>query len=141
MVKSLGIKGDDKKKMLLQLSTDLLQSHQSGSENLWIVKPVSQSKGNGIHIIRSRNELNSIETEKQCWIVQKYIENPLTIEGKKLDFRIWVVVYGGSVYYFKDCYARFTGEEYDIRKLEAKRHLTNNALFKKNNMWSLNQVL
>jgi len=62
----------------------------------------------------------------------KYIENPLLIFNRKFDLRVWVVVASWNplkVYWYKDCYVRFSGQDYDPKKFDnVYIHLTNNAI-------------
>jgi tubulin monoglycylase TTLL3/8 len=83
--------------------TSSLQSTINGanSNNIWILKPAGKSRGRGISVEKSlhgilkhiaaasdsRNKLNQ-------WVVQKYIENPMTIAKRKFDIRQWVMVTG-----------------------------------------------
>jgi len=56
------------------------------------------------------------------------------IQGKKFDIRQWVVVTRWnplSVWFYKDCYLRFSFADYDPKKLKNKfAHLTNNSISK-----------
>jgi len=65
-------------------------------------------------------------------VVQKYIENPLIILNKKFDIRQWVVVTSWEplrIWYFDECYLRFTSDNYDPNRLHDKfMHLTNNCV-------------
>ncbi len=77
------------------------------SNNIWILKPAGKSRGRGISVEHtlsgiskhidaasdSRNKLNH-------WVIQKYIENPLTIAGRKFDIRQWVMVTGETSRFF-----------------------------------------
>jgi tubulin monoglycylase TTLL3/8 len=69
------------------------------------------------------------------WVVQKYIENPLLVEQKKFDIRVWVLVTDFNpltIWIWRECYIRFAPLKYNPDKLEnINMHLTNNALTKK----------
>ena len=55
--------------------------------------------------------------------------------NRKFDIRVWVVVASWNplkVYYFKNCYVRFSGQDYDPKKTDNLfSHLTNNSIMKK----------
>mmetsp|Transcript_17066 Transcript_17066/g.16292 ORF Transcript_17066/g.16292 Transcript_17066/m.16292 type:complete len:235 (+) Transcript_17066:319-1023(+) len=77
--------------------------------------------------------LNAIKVSPDSiWVTQKYIENPLIIRNKKFDIRQWVVVSSWQplkIWYFTDCYLRFSAENYDPSKIHDKfSHLTNNSI-------------
>lgn len=58
--------------------------------------------------------------------MQRYIDNPLTIGGKKFDLRIYVMVVSYNpltVYLYRDGFARFTSNRY------TKEDLSNNCKF------------
>jgi tubulin monoglycylase TTLL3/8 len=89
---------------------------------MWIVKPAAKSRGRGITTFADLPKLlKYVEagsgSGKSCqWIVQKYMENPLTIAKRKFDMRQWVLVTDWNpltVYFYHECYARFSAEEYD----------------------------
>ena len=74
------------------------------------------------------------------------------MQGRKFDIRVWVLVSSWNpfqVYYFKNCYIRFTAQDYDPTKIKNLFcHLTNNSVnanakskFEKipGNMWFLEQ--
>lgn len=84
------------------------------------------------------------------FVVQKYIENPLVIEGRKFDIRQWVVVQDFSppkIWFYEECYLRFTNEEYSLDNIYNRFvHLTNESLqkhSKKHNrdkaMWTMSE--
>jgi len=72
---------------------------------------------------------------KKTWIIQKYIEAPLLIMNRKLDMRVWVVVPCWNplqIYMYKECYIRFSCNDYDARNYKNLfSHLTNNSVAKK----------
>jgi len=86
------------------------------------------------------------------WVVQKYIENPLIVHKRKFDIRQWVLVTDWNpltVWFYDECYIRFSGSEYNTEDLENRFvHLTNNSVTKhlkanedpifEQNMWGMN---
>ncbi|CAK74804.1 unnamed protein product (macronuclear) [Paramecium tetraurelia] len=65
-------------------------------------------------------------------VLQKYLETPLLYNGRKFDFRVWVLVDHTSKYYFfKEGYLRLASEQFDVNNLKSLYiHLTNNAVQK-----------
>ncbi|XP_023290944.2 tubulin glycylase 3B isoform X1 [Lucilia cuprina] len=129
-----------------------------GYKNLWILKPGYQSRGLGIVIRNSLNEILSWCTNhtNRRYIVQKYIEQPLLIYRTKFDIRQYMLVFiresTVQIWLYTDCYLRFSSQEYSIDDLRECIHLTNNSVQKKyknksnrdpklpkQNMWSLEQ--
>lgn len=119
--------------------------------NLWIVKPASKSRGRGIMTFNDLSKLlkyvqiggnssssavTAAATSSSQWIVQKYMENSMIIAARKFDLRQWVLVYDWNpltVYFYDECYARFSVEEYSTKELDLENayvHLVNNSIGK-----------
>jgi hypothetical protein len=107
-------------------------------KNVWIVKPAGKSRGRGIecedslsHILNRRGGAGHQESH---WIVQKYLERPLLISGRKWDIRQWVLVTSWNpltVYFYDRCYLRFCSWPYDLGNLQNRYiHLSNNSVQK-----------
>ena len=62
-------------------------------------------------------------------IVQRYIHNPLLVEGHKFDFRIYMLIASVNplVVYYHDGFLRVSFYEYDVTNKEKGMHLTNTA--------------
>ena len=70
-------------------------------ENLWILKPCDASRGMGISILWQFDELREFYTnpkehdfdpQEERYIIQRYIQNPLLLEGRKSEIRIYWLV-------------------------------------------------
>ncbi|CAD8054671.1 unnamed protein product [Paramecium primaurelia] len=142
--------GSQIKNLLKQLNKNPQNSLQ-GTRNIWIVKPEYSSRGRGIKCLDDLNQiLDSVNKETMNYVAMKYIENPLIIKNRKFDIRQWVLVtelVPLKIYFYNECYIRFSAEEFDINQFHNKfAHLTNNAIAKysqkfyesdiKGNMWT-----
>lgn len=102
--------------------------------NLWIVKPSNMSRGRGIYLVEDPQEVNIDEMS----IIQRYVTNPLLINGHKFDLRIYVLVTSVDplrIYVYKEGLARFATQGYDQQKGAKDNkfvHLTNYSINKKN---------
>lgn len=127
------------------------QYYINGSKNIWIIKPGHKSRGRDISIHTCIRDIYDYTNSSDLCVVQKYIENPLLINSKKFDIRQWVLVSNSdplTIWIFKECYLRFTINDYSLAELSnIYAHLTNNSISKKSKefhkaeiqgcMWSL----
>ncbi len=79
------------------------QCHINGkfAENIWILKPAGKSRGRGISVVQSLDDIvahmikeSDSRSRLNQWVIQKYIENPLVVSKRKFDIRQWVMVKG-----------------------------------------------
>ena len=103
-----------------------------GAAACWIVKPNCSSRGVGVRLTDDMLELAAGKSEGR--VVQKYIERPLLINGKKFDLRVWVLVTSWAplvIWVFPECLARFCSHPFSLNELGNKyRHLTNVSINK-----------
>jgi tubulin polyglutamylase TTLL5 len=107
-------------------------AQQTPESNLWIMKPAGLSRGRGISVISDINQLNYAEG---C-IIQKYVHNPLLLDGYKWDLRLYVLVTSFSpleAFLYTKGFARlssrpFTADPAQVSDLFV--HLTNSSVQK-----------
>ena len=120
--------------ILENLAKFMPQYDLGGNKNIWIVKPSGLSRGRGIACIDQLNDiLTNIKLHNQT-VIQKYIENPLVIKGRKFDIRQWVLVTGFNpltIFLFDTPYIRFGAEEYHLEDFKnIFSQLTGNSIAK-----------
>jgi len=117
------------------LSWEMARTRQDDA--LWIWKPCSQSCGRGIKVFSSDiTQEEAKELGRKRGVIQRYIPNPLLIEGYKFDLRIYVVVVSYDplkVYINDEGLVRLATQKYssDPSTLESRTmHLTNYSVNK-----------
>ena len=121
---------------------------QAGST--WIMKPAGKSQGKGIFLFRKLKDITDWKKEDcfrplpvddkaekdppETYVVQKYIDSPLLIAGKKFDIRFYALVMSYSplkVWTYREGFARFSNTRYSMSSIaDAFVHLTNVAIQK-----------
>lgn len=106
------------------------------SRHTFIVKPDGGCQGKGIFLTKS---FSALEDLSSTHVAQKYIVNPLLIEGKKFDLRIYVLITSCDplrVYLFRDGLVRLCTEDFvspNAGNMDDRcMHLTNYSINKRN---------
>ncbi|KAK2588284.1 hypothetical protein KPH14_004305 [Odynerus spinipes] len=121
-----------------------VEEYQKQSGSTWIVKPVSRSQGRGIFLFRRLKDLidwrssranamnQQSEVSTETFVVQKYIDDPYLLAGRKFDLRIYVLVtsfHPLKVWLAREGFARLSSELFDLKNINDNRvHLTNMAI-------------
>eukprot|EP00667_Euglena_gracilis_P013278 EG_transcript_13686 len=114
---------------------------------VWIMKPTGQCQGRGIflftklqHVADWRRDTrfgtNNDQNAVEAYVVQRYIDRPLLIGGRKFDMRIYALVTNYSpltVWLHRSAFCRFTQQRFSMNLKEIGDryiHLTNVAVQK-----------
>lgn len=98
---------------------------------IWICKPTDLSRGRKIFLMRDLGDLRF----DQPTLIQRYIDDPLTVGDYKLDLRLYVLVtscHPMRAFLYKEGMIRFGTEKYaaDIDLSNLYSHLTNASINK-----------
>lgn len=91
------------------------------------MKPAAKSRGRGIQMI---NDLSCVIYGEPI-VIQRYIKNPLLVDGYKFDLRIYVLVTSVNpleVFLYKEGFGRFSTMPYSLNPYDKSNkyiHLTN----------------
>ncbi|CAG0905351.1 unnamed protein product, partial [Cyprideis torosa] len=120
------------------------QMKWDGTRNIWIVKPGARSRGRGILVLSSLDDIlafsrptNMNWPEESRYVVQKYIERPLLIHGCKFDIRQWFAITDWqplTIWMYRESYLRFCSRPFCLENLHESVHLNNYAVQKNYNM-------
>ena len=115
------------------------------------MKPIGSAQGKGIFMFSKLSEISEWRTDYkykpngpnsqkdkdvEAYVVQRYINNPYLVGGKKFDLRLYVVVSSFSplvVWLYRSGFARFTNTRYNSDPSSISNsfmHLTNVAIQK-----------
>lgn len=112
---------------------------------VWIMKPIGRAQGRGIFLFEKLSEISewkkdhkwkSDGPQAETYVVQKYVEKPYTIGGKKFDLRLYVLVTSFSplvFWMYRTGFARFSNSRYTNNKTDIDNlymHLTNASIQK-----------
>jgi len=119
-------------------------SYGSGpkAHNTWILKPSDGCKGNNITIVSEIDEIEAHLAAEEAkaaageavssWVVQRYISNPLLLEGggRKFDMRCWVLLDAEyNIHLYRQGVLRTSAVAYDASDLTNRfAHLTNHCI-------------
>jgi len=121
-----------------------VEHFKASPDETWIMKPIGKAQGRGIFLFRKLSEIQqwrrtldgATSDKAETYVVQRYIENPYTIGGKKFDCRLYVLVSSFSplqVWLYRAGFARFSGTRYEASKgtvSNLEMHLTNVSIQK-----------
>jgi len=115
---------------------------KDGRKNTWIVKPSDGSKGERIFLVDSIEEIDGFLAKQgeqaaageavSSWVVQRYVANPLLLQGggRKFDMRCWVLLDKEyNIFLYRQGVLRTSAVKYDPADLSNRfAHLTNHCL-------------
>ncbi|XP_051696470.1 inactive polyglycylase TTLL10 isoform X2 [Oryctolagus cuniculus] len=123
---------------------------------VWICKPTASNQGRGIFLLRSQDDVATLQAKAQSGeedassrkmpfrvpqarVVQRYIQNPLLLDGKKFDVRAYLLIACAvpHMVFFGHGYARLTLSLYDPDSSDLSGHLTNQFMQKKSPLYLL----
>lgn len=125
------------------------KAYARAHKGFYVVKAARAARGEGVKLISSEEDFKV----KQA-VVQEYIPNPLLIDGRKFDLRLYVCVTSVEpliAYLFDDGLGRFATHAYqrpsNANKAQKTVHLTNYSVNKTDGesieeyKWSFQEIL
>lgn len=102
---------------------------------MYIVKPIPGFAGDGIKVFRGpkgiKKHIENIEKkskQKDKWVIQDYIDQPLLLNGRKFHIRIIILLIGGNAYFYKDFIVYPAQKKFTLDDLSVEVHDTHGTL-------------
>jgi len=122
----------------------VLSEVDTSPEAVWILKPSRGKGGAGILISKGKNVRGALHGAHSSqsraaafgaegWVVQKYVERPLLLQGRKFDVRVYCLLSctAPHIWFFHPGYCRVALGHYDLDSLSDRfAHLTNASVQK-----------
>mmetsp|Transcript_13004 Transcript_13004/g.17125 ORF Transcript_13004/g.17125 Transcript_13004/m.17125 type:complete len:505 (+) Transcript_13004:133-1647(+) len=110
---------------------DAYEEIDKSPDSRWILKPSVANKGAEIFLITEPHEVKQAILQwpdMREWVLQKYIERPLLVSGRKFHIRAYILAVGClEVYFFNHCLVLASGTSYHKNFTNIYAHLTNTA--------------
>ena len=128
---------------------EYLKAHLESKARVYIAKASGGSQGQGVRILTRPADLpppNTVKSYHEA-VVQRYIANPLLIDGLKHDLRLYILIAHPDplvVYLNEEGLARFCTQPYSdpaSGKIDPSSHLTNFAINKRSANFSVTEEL
>ena len=114
-----------------------LENVMNQRKTSWIVKPNGQGEGHGIFVVNNFSEILNKHHIYDNFVVQPLLTDPYLVEGKKFDFRTYVLVTSIlplRAYIYREGLVRFASSKYDKNATKGgneRQYLTNTSVGKK----------
>jgi tubulin polyglutamylase TTLL9 len=102
-----------------------VESFRRAPGTTWIMKPIGSAQGKGIFLFTKLSDITDWKRDHRwspdapsaaAYVVQRYIDRPYTVGGKKFDCRLYALVTSYSpltVWIYREGFARFTSARYN----------------------------
>ncbi len=128
---------------------EYLKAHLESKSRVYIAKASGGAQGQGVRILTRPTDLpppNTVKSYQEA-VVQRYITNPLLIDGLKHDLRLYILIAHPDpliVYLNEEGLARFCTQPYSepgVGKINPSSHLTNFAINKQSANFNVTEEL
>ncbi|XP_013398741.1 tubulin polyglutamylase TTLL4 [Lingula anatina] len=115
--------------------------NSSDKHRTWLLKPPCAFGGRGIEVVQDWKKV----PKKEHTVVQRYISNPLLVNGSKIDLRVYVHVTSINplrIYVNPEGLVRISVEKYTMKDINNRAiHLTNKDINDKNSLYYVDEQL
>lgn len=103
----------------------------SSSGSQWVLKASEADRGDGVFFLdgaRPRPEVEALvaaalgsSPQQQLWVIQRYVQRPLLLRGRKFHLRVMVLAVGDlAVYVHRNAVALFASDDFSAEDFSDK---------------------